>query len=82
VIGSIAGGLLGLAAPVVGALLYWVATRDTQGAGVFSYLGILTIPMGIVIGGFTGSMWRGDRGILANVLAGIWRAARPTWLGG
>jgi hypothetical protein len=80
--GALAGGFLGLALPVAAALLYIAFGGDRAAAGAFSFLPIVLIPLGLFLGGFIGSAWSPDRSLLENMVAGVWKALRPTWLGG
>lgn len=80
VLGAALGAALGLVIPILLAVVYLVLGGDAQGAGAFSFLPIVLIPLGLFLGGMTGSAWSPDRTLAGNLLAGLWRAIRPRWL--
>jgi hypothetical protein len=77
---ALIGGLLGLAIPVVFALLYLALGGDPQGGGAISFLPILLIPLGAIVGGIAASVWSRERSVGENLLAVVWKVIKPNWI--
>jgi glycerol uptake facilitator-like aquaporin len=80
ILGAVVGAVLGIVIPIVLAILYVVLGGNAQGAGAFSFFPIVLVPLGLYLGGMTGSVWSPARTIGRNILAGLCKAFRPSWI--
>lgn len=71
---------MGLGIPVVFALLYLAFGGDPQAGGAISFLPILLIPLGAVVGGIVGRVWSPERSVGENLLAVLWKVVKPHWV--